>query len=187
MKSKLLTLILSCMTFLPFHFAHAGLLGKELNISYDASTNSESGPTGAFDYTTLIVQEPFSSAFGIVVDNSTIKFAPTDYFGSLDGLDSFSYSVLATDGSLSELDWTTLATTFPNFNADDRIIKYEDGFSLFLTGLPLNNNYVLSISTFNVPVAVPEPSMIGLMLIGLLAFLGYRRQTGPSIHRHSSA
>ena len=175
------------MTFLPFHFAHAGLVGKEIGISYDGSTNSEGGLTGAFDSTTLIVQEPFSSAFGVVVDNSTIKFAPIDYFGSLEDFDAFSYTVRATDDSLSELDWTTLATTFPNFNADDRIIKYEDGFTLNLTGLPLNNNYVLSISTFNVPVAVPEPPMTGLMLIGLLAFLGYRRQTGPSIRRHSPA
>lgn len=125
MKNILPTLLLICATFLSCQHAYAGLVGEQLFVGYNAYFSNDGGdPTFLQDFATFTVEAPFSSRFGVVVDDVTITIAPIDYFNSFGTPDGLRYNIEAVDGSL-RLDWATFVTTFSNFDLSSRVTQND--------------------------------------------------------------
>lgn len=197
MKNRMFALLLSCIAFLSCQSVHAGLLGEQLSIRYDYfSIDGDGYQIVNYESGLLTVESPSSSKFGVIVDDLTITIKPSSYLDFSIPITDLRYTIDAFDGLLPALDWATFATTFPNFDLDSRVINSKAGFSVNFSGLPVNQDYTFSVSILGTTlpgnpgggtVAVPEPPVIGMLAIGLLAFIRSRRQTQTDMHSRSQA
>lgn len=186
MKNKLFTLLFSCMAFLSGQPANAGLIGKEVNFIVIYNTGSFSRVRTE---QTLTIQSPYTSNFGITVDDTSIKIAPRDNSEIPSTVQGAFYGIELVNDPLPELDWMKFAETYPNFNLSENLIlqvpiEIPNGFFLYIdnrSSFSSDFAYYISILGANDgTVAVPEPPIIGALLIGLLALIRSRRQTQSS-------
>jgi hypothetical protein len=186
MKSKMVALLLICMTFLFCQSAHAGLIGAEVNfmVTYNPGPNPD-GVTQLYAQETLTIQSPSTSIFGITVDDTSIKIRPGDNSEIPSTVQGAYYGIEIINGPLPELDWVKFATTYPDINLSENLIlqdptAFPNGFMLYIANrFSYPSDFVLSINILDArdgTVAVPEPPMIGILAIGLLAFIRSRRQ-----------
>jgi hypothetical protein len=153
-------------------------------VTYNPGPNPD-GVTQLYSQQTTIIQSPSTSNFGITVDDTSIKIRPGDNSEIPSTVQDAYYGIEIINAPLPELDWVKFSATYPNINLSENLIlqdpiAFPNGFMLYIANrFSYPSDFVLSINILGAldgTVAVPEPPMIGILAIGLLAFIRDRRQ-----------